>query len=365
MVRRVRFSLKLKDDQVVRNIEQLRDNFDIAAIMRYFLNGKLQIWLEDHHYDDEAAAVAALQPEQPNLQQRLCRIFAVPYESEAADPVDINNLREKEGKLERLKQLTADKTILKQVNHVAFDQSDLDRILKAGVKNIYLYDGTYTIPLKEKDHKYIGLGKVEVSFTPKTHVDLEENGIDLKNVRYDKEDEKIIHQKRDLSEEIYRFSIKHPFVRIKTDETEQQFSWLEKIDIDKPKKYHFLGSFNPSIKTGDIIGLLLSRDNRSNSSDDDLCCIVFTQDELLYYHEAYKDVDLFRVRYGQIKGLSNSFDSQLYITYENSHKEKGEQGVLEKRLFCWNLDFQNIASFIRLVAGLSENQTSNSKDMPK
>ena len=48
MARRIKFALEMADGYLVRrDIEELREHFDISAVMRYFKSGKLTEWLED------------------------------------------------------------------------------------------------------------------------------------------------------------------------------------------------------------------------------------------------------------------------------------------------------------------------------
>ena len=52
------FKLKLKDGAEVSTLEELRDNFDLEAVVGYFKSGDLLTWLEDRFYDDEADAIS-------------------------------------------------------------------------------------------------------------------------------------------------------------------------------------------------------------------------------------------------------------------------------------------------------------------
>ena len=41
----------MKDGAEVRNIEDLREHFDIDVVVGYFLDGRLFRWLENFYYD--------------------------------------------------------------------------------------------------------------------------------------------------------------------------------------------------------------------------------------------------------------------------------------------------------------------------
>ena len=57
----------------IRDIKELRDNFNVDKIIKYFQNGQLLEWLEDRYYDDEAEALKSLNKDDPQLSQKnLC-----------------------------------------------------------------------------------------------------------------------------------------------------------------------------------------------------------------------------------------------------------------------------------------------------
>ncbi len=55
--------------------EEITDNFDIAAIRGYYLGGSLISWLESHGGEMYVKALAALDPKDPALNDRLTDIF--------------------------------------------------------------------------------------------------------------------------------------------------------------------------------------------------------------------------------------------------------------------------------------------------
>ena len=60
MAKRIKFALEMKDGQSVRDIEGLKEYFDLEKLVEHFKSGKLKIWLEDRRYDDEAEELDAL-----------------------------------------------------------------------------------------------------------------------------------------------------------------------------------------------------------------------------------------------------------------------------------------------------------------
>lgn len=155
--KRTKFALELKDNQEIMTMAELRRNFELEKIVEYVENGKLEKWLRDRFYYDEADEVANLDINNVKVAHELCTILGVDYEI-------IPWWRER---VERLKQFTRDPEILKQVDNVAFDQDDLEIILSQDKipAKVYLCDGVYIFPsgiLRIKNVTYVGIGKVTV-----------------------------------------------------------------------------------------------------------------------------------------------------------------------------------------------------------
>ena len=187
--RRVKFALELKNDEQVRSLDELQEHFDLEKIIRYCQDGKLLTWLEDRFYDDEAEEIRRLSGDESDLGEQLCRIFNIELSNvqEADDPETIAWRMER---LEKLKQFTADSSILQHVDWVAFDQDDLEEIIhEEDTHTVYLCQNTFTFPsgiLRKNDMKYIGIGKnVEVVIKSEDVVDFDSLGISFENVQFD------------------------------------------------------------------------------------------------------------------------------------------------------------------------------------
>ena len=168
MARKIKFALEMKNKEQVRTLEDLRTHFDINKAIAYFLDGKLMTWLEDRYYEEEAAHLSDLQKDDPNLNKKLCKILGVDFVEEKIDP---KTIEARNKKLAKLKQYTADEKILNKVDLVAFNQEDLADLLDEGKDEIYLCQNKFVIPLRQKNKKYIGVGKVEAVIRSKTKVD--------------------------------------------------------------------------------------------------------------------------------------------------------------------------------------------------
>ena len=185
MMKKIKLPLEMADGVKVRTLDELKDNWSLEKVVENYLNGRLATWLNDRYYTELAEQVNALEEVQDNtvLQKELCRIFDVDFEDE--EDIDVDAVSERNRKLEALRQYTADDTVLKNVDSVAFDQEELGDILDTGENIIYLFNNTFSIPLAIKNKKYIGVGKAECIIHSKDVVDFAELGIEFENVVFD------------------------------------------------------------------------------------------------------------------------------------------------------------------------------------
>ena len=191
MKKKIKLPLEMADGVKVRTLDELKDNWSLEKVVENYLNGRLATWLNDRYYTELAEQVDALAEVQDNtaLQKELCRIFDVDFEDE--EDIDVDAVSERNRKLEALRQYTADDTVLKNVDSVAFDQEELGDILDTGENIIYLFNNTFSIPLAIKNKKYIGVGKAECIIHSKDVVDFAELGIEFENVVFDEKYRKI------------------------------------------------------------------------------------------------------------------------------------------------------------------------------
>ena len=78
-MKKIKFPLLLKNEYPVRNIEELREYFDIEKLYEYFCDGRLLAWLEDHQYE-EIEDIKECRKLDKDLAEMLCKIFQVKYD---------------------------------------------------------------------------------------------------------------------------------------------------------------------------------------------------------------------------------------------------------------------------------------------
>ena len=178
---KVKFPLKMADEAQVRNLEELREHFDLASVLGYYDSGRLVEWLTDRYYEDEAEKISVLDSSAPDFKKCLCDILGAAY---VADDLDMADIAGKNERRERLKQFTADDKILAAVDRVAFSQEELADLLDENVKEIYLCGESFSIPLKREQITYIGVNKPIVNISAATIVDFESKGIVFKDIEF-------------------------------------------------------------------------------------------------------------------------------------------------------------------------------------
>ena len=180
MAKKIKFPLILRDDYQARTLDELREYFDFEKILNYYQSGKLLTWLQDRYYDAESSQIESLKENQPDFVKQLYTILGVPYQPSAA--INLEEITEKQKRLEKLKQFTSDETILNSIDRVAFDQEELADILDEDPDTIYLCENIYRIPLRLHNKHYIGIGKAQIVINADPTTDFSTYGIQFTGI---------------------------------------------------------------------------------------------------------------------------------------------------------------------------------------
>lgn len=179
MAKKIRFPLKLAEGAEVRNLNDLREHFDLEALLEYYKNGKLLTWLEDRYLEGEAEAVRALDAAAPDFQRKLCEVFQVEY---TGNDVDMEEIERRQERLKRLRTIADDTEYIQNIDRVAFDQEELADLLDEGESRIYLCGEKFTVPASRKGISYIGIGNPAVHISGKVPENPEALGIEFRDV---------------------------------------------------------------------------------------------------------------------------------------------------------------------------------------
>ena len=188
-MKKIKFPLEMADHVKVTNLDDLREHFDLESVVEYYKNGKLQTWLEDRYFEEEAEAVSALNEAAPDFQEQLCRIFGVEYSGQT---VDLEEVARRQARLEKLRSFTDEAKYLDQIDRVAFDQEELADLLDEEEKTIYLCGEKFAIPVSQKGISYIGINAPSAHLSGKVPESADELDIHFTNVNVDNLPEKMI-----------------------------------------------------------------------------------------------------------------------------------------------------------------------------
>ena len=182
MVKKIRFPLKLAEGAEVRTLEELREHFDLEAVLGYYKNGKLLTWLEDRYLEGEAEAVRALDEAAPDFQKQLCGVFQVEY---TGSDVDLEEIERRQERMKRLRMVTDEQEYIDHIDQVAFDQEDLADLLDDEQATIYLCGEKFTIPASRKGITYVGIHEPAVHISGTLPEDPEALGISFRDCAVD------------------------------------------------------------------------------------------------------------------------------------------------------------------------------------
>ncbi len=173
MGKKIRFVLDMGNGMEASDLESLRSCFHLSKVKEYFLDGRLQKWLEDRYYDDILDSLEMIQPEEDDLGRKLCEVFGVEYTEDDTE------------RRQKLSEYTDEEEILNHADKVAFCQDELADLLDQGEKIIYLCGKEFSIPTRVHDIHYIGVNTPIVRLKLKDGCTLESCGITFENVEFD------------------------------------------------------------------------------------------------------------------------------------------------------------------------------------
>ena len=122
MVKKIKFPLEMKNGAKARNIEELRENFDLKKIVNYFLDGRLLNWLNDRSYETEAHKISEVDVKSVDLFKKLCEIFEVEFKE---NDLNIENLKCKNDQMEEINE-----AIIKNESSILYNKEDFEQELE-------------------------------------------------------------------------------------------------------------------------------------------------------------------------------------------------------------------------------------------
>lgn len=183
MAKKIKFPLEFSNGVKVRTLEELQQYADVESILRYYHNGKLKLWLMARDYNEIVQQLNIMDTFNPSDFSSLCKLLGI---KDFKSNSDIEKIWIREERINYLKKLTSDETIISNVEYIVFSQKELDELVKRKPDIVYLSaneNQVYIIDKSIKHTKYIG-----VFGSPKIQIDinkvelLKDFGISFKNV---------------------------------------------------------------------------------------------------------------------------------------------------------------------------------------
>lgn len=192
--KRLRFHLEMEDGVEARTIDELREHFSMERVLLYYSDGRLLKWLRNNYLDEEAEAISELDPNDTELNRKICEILDVGYDK--ATKVSIEEVTGNKQRFTKLKDYTSDKRFYDVIDRIAFDQSELGKLLDKGAKEIYLCGDRFNIPLDKNGISYIGINETTAVIDSEKSVDFKAKEICFQNVKFDEKYLQFVEEER-------------------------------------------------------------------------------------------------------------------------------------------------------------------------
>ena len=187
--KKIKFPLEMKDGRKVRELDELKESFDMRRAVEYFCSGKLQTWLDNVYASDIVDELNKLTGEEEDFVERFTEALGVKCEEE----VNVSEIIHDSFLKEKLKRFYPEEESEAMVEKTADTQERFEQLIKAGHKEIYLLSGTFSILKKMKELKLNGLDSPKVVIKAQTAKEFRKQEISLKDIfPADEETEKII-----------------------------------------------------------------------------------------------------------------------------------------------------------------------------
>lgn len=198
MKKKVKFSIKMRQDVEVRNLEELRQNFSLTRVLVYMSNGKLVKWLRNGYMNDIADKIEALDENDSEIERKIFEIFDIEYDKQKL--MESEKEEKKQKKLNELKKYTNDKKFKYIIDNIAFTQSELYDLLDKGETEIFLCGDKFEIPINIRGRIYCGINNPIVFINSKKIISYANMGVLICGVRYDDEYQNILNELNESQE---------------------------------------------------------------------------------------------------------------------------------------------------------------------
>ena len=201
MAKRIKFPLEMKDGNKVRTIEEFRTYFDSEKAVMYFLNGKLQGWLEDRHYDHYYEEICRIDPKEDNILQTICEVLEIECDVIVSESIDLKKIQKNNKKIEKIRQYVDDKKILDRLDSIAMNQKELDRLIENSCREVYLFEKSFIIPGTISNMRIIGINNPTLEIDSDEMIDFKSRKVTISGAKFGSGYQKIIDD--------YKYELEH------------------------------------------------------------------------------------------------------------------------------------------------------------
>jgi len=186
-MKKIKFPLAMKNGEEVRDIEALRENFDIESAAEYYSNGKLERWLENNYYDDILEKVRELTGDEDDFGELLAK--ALGAEWDGSEKINLRSIMKGTELREQLKPYVSEEE-LEKMEHIADTQEELERLVQSGCSPVYLFGKTFSIREWMGNTEFIGIGCPVVDLEIHSREEFQKKKIKLQDVEFATEEMK-------------------------------------------------------------------------------------------------------------------------------------------------------------------------------
>ena len=186
-MKKIKFPLVMKNGEEVRDIEALRENFDIESAAEYYSNGKLERWLENNYYDDILEKVRELTGDEDDFGELLAK--ALGAEWDGSEKINLRSIMKGTELREQLKPYVSEEE-LEKMEHIADTQEELERLVQSGCSPVYLFGKTFSIREWMGNTEFIGIGCPVVDLEIHSREEFQKKKIKLQDVEFATEEMK-------------------------------------------------------------------------------------------------------------------------------------------------------------------------------
>lgn len=158
--RSIKFPLEMKGGVKVRELDELREYFDLERAIEYFSNGRLQIWLGNIYAEDIAEELSELTGDEEDFLERFTAILGVEYKE---NEISVEQIAYESSLKERLKRFYPEEKAADIAVKAADTQEAFEKLVDSGCKEIYLLSGSFCIKHDMKDLHLTGVDEPQIT----------------------------------------------------------------------------------------------------------------------------------------------------------------------------------------------------------